>query len=308
MSKTPGADAGGGGLHGILLIDKERGWTSHDVVAKARGITRQRKIGHTGTLDPMATGLLVLCLGDATRLVEYMAAHEKRYDGEITLGVATDTDDAEGRVTATAPVAKLSGDDLSTLAARLTGEILQRPPAYSAVSVGGKRAYAAARAGTELTLPERPVVVHELELTCVEGGRLRIELRCGPGTYVRSIARDIGAALGCGAHLSALRRTSVGGFTVSSAVTLDELAARVTAGSIAELLLAPDEGITGMGAAILGPNSAASFAHGRGLDIESAEAIDQRIRIYDTNGSFFGVGEIADSGRLKATKVLANSR
>ncbi|MEO9256647.1 MAG: tRNA pseudouridine(55) synthase TruB, partial [Tepidiformaceae bacterium] len=149
-------------LHGILLVDKPQGWTSHDVVAKTRGLTHERKIGHTGTLDPMATGLLVLCLGDATRLVEYMAGHDKRYEGEITLGVTTDTDDAEGTPIATCSVPELSEPTLSSLASQFSGALSQRPPAYSAVKIGGKRAYAVARGGGVVTIPARPVMVHSL--------------------------------------------------------------------------------------------------------------------------------------------------
>ena len=194
MATPPKTSAGN--LHGILLIDKERGWTSHDVVARTRGITHQRKIGHTGTLDPMATGLLVLCLGDATRLIEYMTIHDKRYEGEITLGAATDTDDADGSVISTAAVPRLTADDLTGIASRFVGEHMQRPPAYSAISVGGRRAYAVARGGGTPELAERAVVVHDLELSHLQPNRLSIRLHCGSGTYVRSIARDIGETPG----------------------------------------------------------------------------------------------------------------
>jgi tRNA pseudouridine55 synthase len=174
--------------------------------------------------------------------------------------------------------------------------------------VGGQRAYAAARGGSPLALAERPVVVHELKLAATSESRLRIEVRCGPGTYIRSIARDIGNALGCGAHLSALRRTRVGAFDLSKAVTLSELADAATAGAVDQLLLAPDEGINDMAVAILGAAGASSFAHGISLEYPTGDLHDHRIRIYDIAGSFFGVGEISDSRRLKPLKVLANSR
>ncbi|MEP7216707.1 MAG: tRNA pseudouridine(55) synthase TruB, partial [Anaerolineaceae bacterium] len=191
-------------LDGILIIDKPAGWTSHDVVAKTRRITRQRRIGHTGTLDPMATGVLVLCLGRATRLVEYMTRHDKHYVGEITLGVTTDTDDAEGDELELKNVPELTEADLRRLEAAFIGDLQQRPPAYSAIKIDGKRAYALARAGAVVELRSRPVVVHELRLDPIAADRLRVEVRCGPGTYVRSIARDIGELVGSGAHLSAL--------------------------------------------------------------------------------------------------------
>ena len=171
---------GDSGLTGILLIDKEPGWTSHDVVARSRRLTGQRRIGHTGALDPMATGLLVLCLGRATRLVEYMMASEKAYEGEIALGQETDTDDAEGAPTASGEVP--AGDlDLDGIARRFTGEIMQTPPAYSAVKVEGRRAYALAREGETPELRPRPVRVTSLGLERTAPDRLRVDVHCGPG-------------------------------------------------------------------------------------------------------------------------------
>jgi tRNA pseudouridine55 synthase len=200
-----------------LLVDKPSGWTSHDVVAKVRGLSRQRQIGHTGTLDPMATGLLVLCLGRATRLVEYMVGHDKAYTGIIQLGASTTTDDAEGEVTERAPVPALTADDQRRVAAAFTGRIEQVPPAYSAVKVAGQRAYAVARKGGAVSLGARPVTVYEMALELEGSDRLRIEVRCSSGTYVRSLARDMGVALGTLGHLAALRRKSVGGFGVEDA-------------------------------------------------------------------------------------------
>lgn len=293
--------------HGILLIDKEQGWTSHDVVAKSRGITGQRKTGHTGTLDPMATGLLVLCLGDATRLVEYMAAHDKRYHGEIALGATTDTDDAEGTVIARAAVPEIDEGTLRALERRFGGEQLQRPPAYSAVKVDGQRAYAAARRGNALALASRPIVVHEIVLEQRAAATLAIDIRCGPGTYIRSLARDLGEALGCGAHLSSLRRLSVGRFQVRDAVTLAQLQAAAATG-FEDMLWAPDEGIAEAHAAILGTSNAARFAHGSTLEIPAhGQAADTPLRIYDDAGAFRGMASIDASGALRALKVLANS-
>jgi tRNA pseudouridine55 synthase len=293
--------------HGILLVDKDQGWTSHDVVAKSRGITGQRKIGHTGTLDPMATGLLVLCLGDATRLVEYMAAHDKRYSGEVTLGATTDTDDAEGTIIATATVPAVADDDLRALEARFRGEQLQRPPAFSAVKVDGQRAYAAARRGNALDLASRPVVVYDIALRRTGATTLAIDVHCGPGTYIRSLARDIGTALGCGGHLSALRRLSVGRFDVDDAVSLAQLQA-AGEGGVEALLWAPDQGIAGTPAAILESGNAARFAHGSTLETTPGIGPEGApLRIHDTSGAFRGVAAIDASGGLHALKVLANS-
>ncbi|MFN8508066.1 MAG: tRNA pseudouridine(55) synthase TruB [Dehalococcoidia bacterium] len=292
----------GEGPEGILLIDKPAGWTSHDVVAKARRLTRQRRIGHTGTLDPMATGLLVLCLGRATRLVEYLTAHDKRYEGEIVLGVSTDTDDAEGTTTARAPVPPIDGATIEMLEARFTGALLQRPPAYSAVKVEGKRAYAVARGGGELELAARPVTVHSLALTDLGGGRLAIRVHCGPGTYIRSLARDIGAALGCGAHLAALRRTSSGAFDVADAFTLGELERICANGRLQDALLPNDEGLAGMDAALLDADSAARFATGREVACDAAPS--ECVRVFDAAGALAGIGAIAPEGGLRPLKVL----
>jgi tRNA pseudouridine55 synthase len=306
MATPPKANAGD--LHGILLIDKQRGWTSHDVVARTRGITQQRKIGHTGTLDPMATGLLVLCLGDATRLIEYMTMHDKRYEGEITLGAATDTDDADGTVISTADVPTLTGDDLGKIASGFVGEQMQRPPAYSAVKVAGRRAYAVARSGGKPDVAERPVVVHHLELVQIQPTRLSIRLHCGSGTYVRSIARDIGERLGCGAHLSALRRTHVGDFALTRAVSLDDLERLANLGQLEDVLLPPDDGIAAFDAAILTSGNAANFKHGIAIATDNDRESASPVRIYDAAGSFHGVGRLQGLTGLKPLKVLANSR
>jgi len=292
-------------LDGILVIDKPAGWTSHDVVAKTRGITRQRRIGHTGTLDPMATGVLVLCLGQATRLVEYMTRHNKRYEGEVTLGITTDTDDAEGDELARATVPDLNALDLKRLEATFTGDLLQRPPAYSAIKVDGKRAYAIARAGEVVELRSRPVTVHELRLTRVAADRLGIEVHCGPGTYVRSIARDIGELVGCGAHLSALRRTAVGNVTLRDATTLEALQELVAAGRLDTLLLQPDEGVGDLKAMIVRPPQAALLR--RGAVVQSADlAFEPALlaRIYDASGDFAGIGSVLESGQIRGLKLL----
>ncbi len=300
------AKRGTPGIDGILLIDKPAGWTSHDVVAKARRLCGQRRIGHTGTLDPMATGLLVLCLGNATRLVEYMTAHDKRYEGLIALGTATDTDDADGTVIATAAVPEMTAAGLRTLEQQFSGDLEQRPPAYSAIQQGGERAYDAARKGTPLELPSRDVVVHHLELEERSAGVLGIRLRCGPGTYVRSIARDIGAALGCGAHLADLRRTSVGGFTIADALTLDELAAVAEHGELLDWMLPADEGIIDVPAALLRSEHVADIRNGvkvaADTDVRSGQVL---VRIYAPGGDFVGVGTLNDDGLLTPGKVFA---
>lgn len=292
-------------LNGILVIDKPAGWTSHDVVAKARGITYQRRIGHTGTLDPMATGVLVLCLGQATRLVEYMTRHDKRYEGEITLGVTTDTDDAEGDELGRAPVPEVSDRDLRRIEAAFTGSLLQRPPAYSAIKIDGQRSYARARAGERVDLPERPVTVTRLHLELAAPTRLRIEAHCGPGTYIRSIARDIGELFGCGAHLSGLRRTAVGGFSLRDSLTLEDLATAVSDDTLQDLLLQPDEGVGDLQAAIVGTSQAALLRHGAVVSTTDSAFVAAAVaRIYDSAGSFTGMGSVLETGHVRALKLL----
>lgn len=306
----PSRRDGGSDLHGILLVDKPPGWTSHDVVAKVRRLSGQRKIGHTGTLDPMATGLLVLCLGDATRLVEYMSAHDKRYEGIVTLGTTTDSDDADGAVIEQRPVPAIDEVTLERAVSQLRGTILQRPPAFSAMKKDGQRAYAIARRGGDPGLGERPVTVHDLVAARAGGVTISLAVHCGPGTYVRSLARDLGEAIGCGAHLSALRRTTVGGFDVANAFSMEQLEA-AGAGRIEGLLAAPDEGIRQWPAALLGGRSACDFVHGTTLEAAwtgcAADADETMARVFTGDGLFAGVAQVARSGRIRPIKVMANA-
>lgn len=214
---------------GLLVVDKPAGWTSHDVVAKARWVCGTRKVGHAGTLDPMATGVLLLGVGRATRLLTYLVGCDKGYDATIRLGQSTVTDDAEGEVTATADASGVGREALDVAVARLTGEIAQVPSSVSAIKVDGQRSYARVRGGEEVALAARPVTVSRFEVLDVraEGAVLDVDVRVevSSGTYVRALARDLGADLGVGGHLIALRRTRVGRFGVEDARPLDELVA-----------------------------------------------------------------------------------
>ncbi|MGH3744436.1 MAG: tRNA pseudouridine(55) synthase TruB [Mycobacteriales bacterium] len=210
------------GPEGLLVVDKPSGRTSHDVVARVRRLAGTRRVGHAGTLDPLATGVLVVGLGRATRLLGHLALHDKDYDAGITLGVTTRTDDAEGEVLARSD-APWTVEGARAAMASLTGEISQAPPAYSAIKIDGRRAYARARAGEDVTPPARTVTVSRFELVAADGPALTAAVTCSSGTYVRALARDLGAALGTGGHLSALRRTRVGAYGLDRAHTLDEL-------------------------------------------------------------------------------------
>jgi tRNA pseudouridine55 synthase len=223
---------------GLVVVDKPSGLTSHDVVARVRRLAGTRRVGHAGTLDPMATGVLILGVERATKLLGYLALRDKAYDATIRLGVSTVTDDAEGDVLETRSAAGLSDDAIRGGVAALTGDLLQVPSAVSAIKVDGKRAYARVRAGETVDLPSRPVRVEVFEVLRFrrDGDVLDVDVHveCTTGTYVRALARDLGAALGVGGHLTALRRTRVGGFGLDVAHTLEELEQDLAAIPLAE--------------------------------------------------------------------------
>ncbi|GIJ26880.1 tRNA pseudouridine synthase B [Micromonospora qiuiae] len=216
---------------GLIVVDKPGGVTSHDVVARVRRLARTRRVGHGGTLDPMATGVLVIGVNRATRLLTYVIGADKSYTATIRLGQATVTDDAEGDVTSTTPAGRLTDDGIRSALAALTGEIDQVPSAVSAIKINGQRAYKRVREGESVELPARRVTVSRLDVLAIRREQpdvvdVDVDVACSTGTYIRAIARDAGLALGVGGHLTALRRTAVGGFRLAEAVTLDELERR----------------------------------------------------------------------------------
>lgn len=210
-------------LSGLVVVDKPGGITSHGVVARVRRLAGTRKVGHAGTLDPMATGVLVLGVGRATRLLGHLMLTDKGYDATIRLGVVTTTDDAEGEVVSATALDGITEEDVRRTLATFVGEIEQVPSAVSAIKVDGKRAYARVRDGEQVALKARGVTIHELTVHDVALPDVRISVRCSSGTYIRAIARDLGAALGVGGHLTELRRTAVGSFGLDQARTLEEL-------------------------------------------------------------------------------------
>jgi len=212
-------------VDGLVVADKPAGWTSHDVVARCRRLFGQRRVGHAGTLDPPATGVLLVGLGRVTRLLRFLTVLPKRYRGEVALGVATNTLDDTGVVTGEWDMSQVTVEEVRAAAARLTGPILQVPPMVSALKVAGRRLHQLAREGNEVARQARPVVVHSLMVEpTAEQGVFTIDITCSSGTYVRSLASDLGAALGGGAHLRGLRRLAIGSFTEGEARTLEELA------------------------------------------------------------------------------------
>jgi len=231
---------------GLLVVDKPAGWTSHDVVGRARRICGTRKVGHAGTLDPMATGVLVLGIGRATRLLTFLVGCDKEYTATIRLGQRTITDDAEGEVTASTPADAVTDDKLRAAIADLTGDLSQVPSAVSAIKVKGERSYHRVRAGEEVDLPPRPVTVSRLEVLATRPAQaggipvldVDVVVEVSSGTYVRALARDLGEALGVGGHLIALRRTRVGAFTLDQAHDLEALTAIADPGQVPVVALA----------------------------------------------------------------------
>lgn len=291
-------------MDGILNINKPRGLTSRDVVARVRVIARQREVGHAGTLDPMATGVLLLCLGQATRLAEYLINSLKAYRARVRLGTITDTDDAEGNVVAERPV----DVDRATVKAaldRFRGHILQVPPMYSALKRGGKPLYRLARQGVTVEREARPVEIYRLELTDWSPQELTLEVLCSPGTYIRALARDLGEALGCGAHLMALVRLSSGDFRLEDAVELDAL----TPERLPNLLLPPDSALRNHPALHLTADEARAVCYGQ--DIPRPPVVGEPpplARAYGPDGRFLAVMEYRpEKGLWHPKKVLRQS-
>jgi tRNA pseudouridine55 synthase len=307
MSTTPGPAAStvvtepepnGVGITGLVVVDKEPGWTSHDVVARCRTIFGQRRVGHAGTLDPDATGVLLVGLGRFTRMLRFLSALRKSYTGEVVLGRSTSTLDASGEVTGEWDMSGVTLDQVRAAAASLTGTLAQVPPMVSARKVGGKRLHALARAGVEVERRPRTVVVDRFEVaTGPEPGVYGVSVDCSTGTYVRVLAADLGAALGGGAHLRNLRRTRVGSFTLGEARRLDELGR--------EDVLAPAAGLRDLESVTVGPEVSRNVAHGLALDrVAVGAGGDGPWAVLDGTGELLAVYEGTDTDRLVAACVL----
>ncbi len=284
-------------MNGIFLIDKPAGWTSMDVCAVLRGALKEKRIGHSGTLDPMATGLLVVFLGRATRAVRFAEAHSKTYEALLRPGVVTDTQDISGTVLETRPAA-VTDAEIAAVLPRFRGEIAQIPPMYSALKVGGQKLYDLARKGREVERQPRPVTVFSLEQTGrAENGDVALHIVCSKGTYVRTLCHDIGAALGCGGCMSALRRTRCGDFDIADAHALEEV--RSAAAGEAERLLLPVETLF---AALPAVTLTAAQAHcvQTGMRWTSPLPAGQ-YRFFGADGAFLALGEVRD-GTARSVK------
>ncbi len=271
---------------GILVIDKPAGLTSHDVINHVRRATKIRQVGHAGTLDPMATGVLVVCLGQATRVSEYLLGHDKAYRATIRLGLETNTYDADGETIATHEV-NVDRANVERALARFVGEIRQIPPMYSAIKREGLKLYELARRGIEIEREARSVVIHSIELCRYQAPDATIDVRCSAGTYIRSIAHDLGAALGTGGHLIELRRTAAGPFTIDQAISLESFEAAARAGQWHVHLRAIDEALSDWPLVVLAePDRVRAL---NGAPIFTLKLAGTRCRAHDERGNLIAL-------------------
>jgi tRNA pseudouridine55 synthase len=297
------ADRARAGTTGMVVVDKEAGWTSHDVVSRCRRIFGQRRVGHAGTLDPDATGVLLVGLGRFTRMLRFLTSLGKSYEGEVVLGSATTTLDASGEVVGEWDMGAVTLEQVRAAATTLTGDILQVPPMVSALKVGGQRLHVLARAGIEVEREPRPVSVERFEVWPApsgEQGVFRIEVDCSTGTYIRVLAADLGIALGGGAHLRNLRRTRVGSFGLAESTNLDLLTPAQ--------VLTPAQALRDMPQVEVGSEVTKLVSHGLALDkVALGAAGDGPWAIVDHAGRLLAVYEGTDTDRVVAAVVLASS-
>lgn len=291
-------------VDGILLLDKPQGLSSNQALQKARHLFEAKKAGHTGSLDPLATGLLPVCFGEATKIAGYLLGSRKAYAAQCRLGITTTTDDAEGEPLATRPVPALTDADIETALATLRGCIVQTPPAYSAIKQGGVALYKRVRRGEEVQVPSREVRVDRLELHGRDGDTLHLHVECGSGTYVRSLARDLGERLGCGAHLTALRRLWVEPFTsprMHTPESLDKIKAEGGLDALDSLLLPLQAGLAGMPALSVSAEQAAQLKQGKRLT-QAALADQPLCRALDPDGKLVALVQIDATGEVRVRR------
>ena len=279
-------------MDGILIIHKQSGMTSHDVVQVVRRILKEKRIGHTGTLDPMATGVLVLCLGKATRIAQYLEAGEKEYQAVMRLGQTTDTLDAEGRVLETRTYAPPDRAQVLKALEGFIGAIMQQPPAYSALKVAGVPSYKLARQGKAEPLKPRAVTISSIELQAYEDPLLSLAVRCSKGVYIRTLCADLGEVLQAGAHLTKLVRTRSGRFTLSHAVTLDRLAELAAAGTLDQVLVSMDDALADFPSMTVNELEAGRIQHGNSVPWQGDPSTSGSLmhRIHDPSGRLLALG------------------
>jgi tRNA pseudouridine55 synthase len=296
---------------GVLVVDKPAGPTSYDVVALVRRRLGARRVGHAGTLDPEATGVLPILVGEATKLMGYLADHDKEYRAVVRLGVRTDTQDLAGRVLSEQPVPALTAADVQAILPRFTGRIRQTPPMYSALHHEGRRLYELAREGVEVAREPREVVVHSIEVEALDGPLVTLRIVCGKGTYVRTLAADLGEALGCGAAVATLARLRVGPFALAQALSYAELE-RGPSEALRDRIMPPEAALRDWREVQLDQVSAEAFRHGRALDSKGRVAPGPAptrettlVRVHGPDGVLVGVGAVDDQGgRLRPVRIL----
>jgi len=288
-------------VHGIILLDKRLGVSSNKALQEVRRLFNANKAGHTGSLDPLATGLLPLCFGEATKVSALMLDDDKRYQVTMKLGVMTDTGDAEGQVIETKPVPELSIEQIQCCLAKFMGLQAQVPPMYSALKLNGKKLYELAREGITVERAPRQITIYELHLLDATFDTLTLDVACSKGTYIRSLAEDIGHDLGCGATVTALRRTQAGQFLLANAKTIEQLSA-LTYDELQANLMACDKPLEKLPALHLSEQQAKAISYGQDIDIESQKS-ESDYRLY-ADGLFLGLGEYGINGKLHPKKLF----
>ena len=292
---------------GIINVNKPAGWTSQDVCAKLRHVLHIKKIGHTGTLDPMATGVLPVCVGKATRIIEYYDRDTKSYHASMKLGITTDTLDITGKILGTAGYSKISEKDVREAFKAYTGHVMQIPPKYSALKIDGRRAYDLAREGKSFEIKPREIIIFENSVTDIDliNGEIEFDVTCSKGTYIRTICDDIGRELGCGAAMTALTRTASGFFRIEDSYTLEEII--VAADPLKTMLIPADITLEKLGKISLNNNRITAFLNGNsswsnGFRITEPSSFDDLYRVYG-NDTFLGTGAV-ENGSLVPKKVI----
>lgn len=282
-------------MDGVLNINKPAGMTSHDVVRKVRGLLKEKRIGHTGTLDPLATGVLVLCVGKATRIARYLEAGEKEYRAIMRLGVTTDTLDSDGKVLETRSYTPPAESEIKQIMQGYTGIITQRPPIFSALKVAGVPSYKLARAGNAEPLKERQITIFSLAVLEYENPFITISVHCSKGTYIRTLCDDIGARLGMGAHLTGLVRTRSGGFGLDRAFTLEQLSSMIADGNALRTMVSMDDALVDFPVISVDRDEAVKIGHGNKVAQKNLISVvpESRIRIHGPSGNLLAIAKYA---------------
>ena len=287
---------------GILNINKPAGLTSRQVVNKIQRLAKPAKVGHAGTLDPLATGVLAVCVGQATRLVPYIQQYHKQYVAQFLLGKRSDTDDNTGEVVDVPFIKKIERSDIEQLLPQFRGKIEQVPPQFSAIHINGKRAYELARQGNEVNIPAREVEIYELELTEFDFPKMTLEMKCGSGTYVRSVGRDLGNLLNCGAVMTDLVRTEIGSYHISSSVTLEE----IEAGEWQDFLQPPESAVAALPSYHLSDEDCKNVVHGKRITPVGGDAFEPQatIALFTQQGQLAGLAEYKSTENQLAPRIV----